>query len=244
MRSQQGNGVSHWQLSLAFPHYSIHKALSPPTRGRTVRLFLPRVLHPAERPMRAVRPIKTPNRTQLMLCDMAEDLSVYLLVCDPVWVGLIKQQFGSIMANVWNWYKVNWRIGHFKQIDAHWNWCMDPVQLSPKAYHGFVKLKTNNENLCDFQKVWFVPSSKIFRYRFHSRECFVGKGKPTEGSREGAKCLQSCHRQHDTFKTDFHSAQKSFGILEISINARWIEIVHSLEYSSYSYFTVPSCRTL
>ena len=43
--------------------------------------------------MRAVRPIKTPNRTQLMLCDMAEDLSVYLLVCDPVWVGLIKQQF-------------------------------------------------------------------------------------------------------------------------------------------------------
>ena len=132
VRSQQGNGVSHWQLSLAFPHYSIHKALSPPTRGRTVRLFLPRVLHPAERPMRAVRPIKTPNRTQLMLCDMAEDLSVYLLVCDPVWVGLIKQQFGSIMANVWNWYKVNWRIGQFKQIDARWNWCIDPFQLSPK----------------------------------------------------------------------------------------------------------------
>ena len=95
-----------------------------------------------------------------------------------------------------------------------------PFPAFTKAYHSFVKLKTKNENLCDFQKVWFMPCSKIFRYRFHSRECFVGKGKPTEGSREGAKCLQSCHRQHDTFKTDFHSAQKSLAILGLSIKSK------------------------
>ena len=46
----------------------IHKELSPPSRRRTVWLFLPKVLHHAARPMPAVGPIKMPASTKLILC--------------------------------------------------------------------------------------------------------------------------------------------------------------------------------
>ena len=46
----------------------IHKELSPPSRRRTVWLFLPRVLHHAARPMPAVGPIIMPASTKLILC--------------------------------------------------------------------------------------------------------------------------------------------------------------------------------
>ena len=73
----------------------IHKELSPPSRRRTVWLFLPRVLHHAARPMPAVGPIKMPASTKLILCrvmcvvEVIPQTDLFLQFgCSPNSVGL------------------------------------------------------------------------------------------------------------------------------------------------------------
>ena len=91
----------------------IHKELSPPSRRRTVWLFLPRVLHHAARPMPAVGPIKMPASTKLILrrvmCVVVVIPQTDLFLqfdCSPKPAGLF----------LWNWRQTNESQGKWRNL--------------------------------------------------------------------------------------------------------------------------------
>ena len=87
----------------------IHKELSPPSRRRTVWLFLPKVLRHAARPMPAVGPIKMPATTKLILCmvEVIPQTDLFLQFgCSPKPAGLF----------LWNWRQTNESQGKWRNL--------------------------------------------------------------------------------------------------------------------------------
>ena len=83
----------------------IHKELSPPSRRRTVWLFLPRVLHHAARPMPAVGPIKMPASTKLILCRVMCVVEV-----------IPQTDLFRSWSFLWNWRQTNESQGKWRNL--------------------------------------------------------------------------------------------------------------------------------